>query len=200
MDNSTKQTWSTIKFPKEFVCEIGSYSKENGWNSSSEFLIAAKKYVLKYQIDLHGESSPFTQTIASQMFEYLKSVSEALKTIPERIKMAEEINQLKIDLIQTRNDLERVKKSLAAWKTEALTQKGQKKAALENQEKLRKDVSTITEKAQILESLLNNISGNVKNSLQELETEKSWWRRQSKKLRMAVATLEWILSEADHPP
>ena len=172
MDNSTKQTWSTIKFPKEFVCEIGSYSKENGWNSSSEFLIAAKKYVLKYQIDLHGESSPFTQTIASQMFEYLKSVSEALKTIPERIKMAEEINQLKIDLIQTRNDLERVKKSQTAWKKEADTQKGQKDAALAGQEKQRQDIYILKEKVQALETFLHNISCSVKDSIQEIKEEK----------------------------
>lgn len=200
MDNSTKQTWSTIKFPKEFVCEIGSYSKENGWNSSSEFLIAAAKYVLKYQIDLHGESSPFTQTTASQMFEYLKSVSEALKTIPERIKMAEEINQLKIDLIQTRNDLERVKKSQTAWKKEAETQKGQKNAALEEQEKLKKDVSILTEKTEFFETKFQKITDQIRNCFKELENEKSRWRGQSKKLRMAIATLEWILSETDHPP
>ena len=114
--------------------------------------------------------------------------------------MAEEINQLKIVLIQTRNELEIVKKSQAAWKKEADTQKGQKDAALAGQEKQRQDIYILKEKVQALETFLHNISCSVKDSIQEIKEEKSWWRRQSKKLRMAIATLEWILSEADHPP
>ena len=85
-------TWSTIKFPREFVAEMAGYSKDSDWRSSSEFIMAAARYVQKYQIDLHGEDSFFHQTVATQLIYSLEKTSKALSEFPEKIELIRDGN------------------------------------------------------------------------------------------------------------
>ena len=201
MNKSKEKTnWSTIKFPREFVSDLATFSRANGWKSSSEYIMATVRYARKYQIDLHGEDSTFHQTTATQMLVIMKSVSESLKGIPERMQLTMENNQLKVELMVAQKDISQLKKAQVGWKQEADIQMGAKNEALEKIDNLQHDVSIQTERANHLDSKLHEITEKVKNCLLQIEDEKPIWRRQSKRLRKAIIILNWIISEVNPPP
>ena len=191
----TNMTWSTIKFPREFVAEMASLSKDNGWRSSSEFIMAAARYVQKYQIDLHGEDSFFHQTVATQLIYSLEKTSKALSEFPEKIELIQRVNELELNLSASQDNLEQCNKAFAAWKKAALSLKAEKETSQVEMEKMKSEVSTLTEQAKKLDTLLQAIHQKVNQSLYEIENENSMFGKEGKRLGIALVTLRWIVSD-----
>lgn len=195
-----KKQWSTIKFPHEFVSMTSQFAKENGWHSSSEFIIAATEYIRKYGINLHGELSPFIQTDISILVEKLHGTTEALKDIPGRLQLVQQYNTLRVELMTSRKDLARNKSSLSAWKKEAETQKSEKFQIQGELENKKEELAVEKNRVAVQEDKLKVIIQKVGQCLQKIESEKSFWGKYKKKLNIALATLKWILTEHEKPP
>ncbi len=200
MSGMTNITWSTIKFPREFVAETASYSKEKNWRSSSEFIVAAVRYIQKYNIDLHGEELFFNQTVATKLLASLEKTNNALNDFPAKIELVQRVNELKQDLSATQNNLEQCNTSSAAWKKAALSYKEEKNTALSKIEKMKGDASALEEQVKKLDMKLQAITQKVNQSLSEIEEENPMFGKEKKKLEIALATLKWILTEHEKPP
>ena len=195
-----KQQRSTIKFPQEFVKDTSLFAKENGWHSSSEFIIAAIEYIRKNGINLHGELSPFIQTDISFLVEKLRGTTEALKDIPERLLLIRQNNTLKMELMTSQKDLARNKSSLSAWKNEAETQKSEKFQIQGKFENKKEELAVEKNRVAVREDKLKAINQKVGQCLQEIENENSFMGKDKKKLDLALTTLKWILAQHEKPP
>ena len=188
-------TWSTIKFPREFVAEMAGYSKDSDWRSSSEFIMAAARYVQKYQIDLHGEETFFHQTVATRLLESLENTYEALNGFPEKIGLIQRVKELELNLSTSQDNLKQCNKAFASWKKAALSLKAEKETAQAEMEKVKSEVSTLTEQEKKLDTLLQAIHQKVNQSLYEIENENSMFGKEGKRLGIALETLRWIVSD-----
>lgn len=188
-------TWSTIKFPREFVAEMAGYSKDSDWRSSSEFIMAAARYVQKYQIDLHGEETFFHQTIATRLLESLENTYEVFNGFPDKIELIQRVKELELNLSTSQDNLAQCNKAFAAWKKAALSLKAEKETAQAEIEKMKSEVSTLTEQAKKLDTLLQAIRQKVNRSLYEIENENSIFGKEGKRLGIALETLRWIVSD-----
>ena len=222
---SSKTIWSTIKFPREFVADISAYSKENGWKSSCEFIMAAYAFIYKNELDLHGELPPESQTDIIYLTKAISAVANILQEFPDKADLIQQVNQLKVDLSSTQKDLDKALKANSSWKKAYDTLKEDNQKALADVKKQRQDalaviekqkqdalteidsqkqeVSRLTDMTNKQAEILQSITSKANETVQKIEDENSSWGRfgiDGKKLAVALETLRWIAEEVSQDP
>ena len=196
---TNKTIWSTIKFPQDFVADISAYSKENGWKSSCEFIMAAMDFIRKHDLDLHGELPPNCQTTVNLLANAMMLVVDMLNEFPEKTQLIQQVNQLKADLSSIQKDLEKSNKDNNSWKKAHDTLKQEKQFALDEIEKQKLEVARLMAMTKGQDERLRSISLRANETLQQINAENSSWGRfgvDGKKLAIALETLRWVASEA----
>ena len=210
----SKTVWSTIKFPRDFVADISAYSKENGWKSSCEFIMAAYAFIYKNELDLHGELPPESQTDIIYLTKAISAVANILQEFPDKADLIQQVNQLKVDLSSTQKDLDKALKANSSWKKAYDTLKEVNQKALADVEKQKQDalteidsqkqeVSKLTDMTNKQGEILRSISSKANETVQKIEDENSSWGRfgiDGKKLAFALETLRWIAEEVSQNP
>ncbi len=203
MKKTSKTVWSTIKFPHDFVANISAYSKENGWKSSCEFIMAAVDFIHKFNLDLHGELPRSCQTDVVFLIDAMKIVVNKLNEFPDKANLIQQVNQLKADLSSTQKELDKSNKANSSWQKTNDSLKAEKQDALDELEKQRQEVSRLTAMTKTQDERLQSITLKVNDTLQQINAENSSWGRfgvDGKKLAIALETLRWVTSETSNPP
>lgn len=202
MKKTSKTVWSTIKFPHDFVADISAYSKENGWKSSCEFIMAAVDFIHKFNLDLHGELPKDCQTDVVFLIDAMRIVVNKLNEFPNKANLIQQVNQLKADLSSTQKELDKSNKANSSWQKTNDSLKAEKQDALDELEKQRQEVSRLMALTKTQDERLQSITLKVNDTLQQINAENSSWGRfgvDGKKLAMALETLRWVASETSHP-
>lgn len=200
---TSKTVWSTIKFPREFVAEISAYSKENGWKSSCEFIMAAIDFIHKFDLDLHGELPLDCQTDVVFLIDVMKIVVNKLNEFPDKANLIQQVNQLKADLSSTQKELDKSNKANSSWQKTNDSLKAEKQDALDELQRQKQEVSRLMAMTKTQDERLQSITLKVNDTLQQIEAENSSWGRfgvDRKKLAIALETLRWVTSETSNPP
>ena len=214
MKKTSKTVWSTIKFPHDFVADISAYSKENGWKSSCEFIMAAVDFIHKFNLDLHGELPRSCQTDVVFLIDAMKIVVNKLNEFPDKANLIQQVNQLKADLSSTQKELDKSNKANSSWqktndslkkeKKNALDEMGrQEQVALDESERQKQEVSRLTALTKTQDERLQSITLKVNETLQQINAENSSWGLfgvDGKKLAIALETLRWVASETAKTP
>ena len=202
MKKTSKTVWSTIKFPHDFVADISAYSKENGWKSSCEFIMAAVDFIHKFNLDLHGELPRSCQTDVVFLIDAMKIVVNKLNEFPIKANLIQQVNQLKADLSSTQKELDKSNKANSSWQKTNDSLKAEKRDALDELEKQRHEVSRLMALTLTQDERLQSITLKVNDTLQQINAENSSWGRfgvDGKKLAIALETLRWVASETSNP-
>lgn len=202
MKKTSKTVWSTIKFPHDFVANISAYSKENGWKSSCEFIMAAVDFIHKFNLDLHGELPRSCQTDVVFLIDAMRIVVNKLNEFPDKANLIQQVNQLKADLSSTQKELDKSNKANSSWQKTNDSLKAEKQDALDELEKQRQEVSRLMALTMTQDERLQSITLKVNDTLQQINAENSSWGRfgvDGKKLAMALETLRWVTSETSNP-
>ena len=202
MKKTSKTVWSTIKFPHDFVANISAYSKENGWKSSCEFIMAAVDFIHKFNLDLHGELPKDCQTDVVFLIDAMKIVVNKLNEFPNKANLIQQVNQLKAELSSTQKELDKSNKANSSWQKTNDSLKAEKQDALDELEKQRQEVSRLMALTMTQDERFQSITVKVNETLQQINAENSSWGRfgvDGKKLAMALETLRWVTSETSHP-
>ena len=202
MKKTSKTVWSTIKFPHDFVANISAYSKENGWKSSCEFIMAAVDFIHKFNLDLHGELPKDCQTDVVFLIDAMKIVVNKLNEFPIKANLIQQVNQLKADLSSTQKELDKSNKANSSWQKTNDSLKAEKQDALDELEKQRQEVSRLMALTMTQDERFQSITVKVNETLQQINAENSSWGRfgvDGKKLAMALETLRWVASETSNP-
>ena len=202
MKKTSKTVWSTIKFPHDFVANISAYSKENGWKSSCEFIMAAVDFIHKFNLDLHGELPKDCQTDVVFLIDAMRIVVNKLNEFPNKANLIQQVNQLKAELSSTQKELDKSNKANSSWQKTNDSLKVEKQDALDELEKQRQEVSRLMALTKTQDERLQSITLKVNDTLQQINAENSSWGRfgvDGKKLAMALETLRWVASETSHP-
>ena len=202
MKKTSKTVWSTIKFPHDFVADISAYSKENGWKSSCEFIMAAVDFIHKFNLDLHGELPKDCQTDVVFLIDAMKIVVNKLNEFPNKVNLIQQVNQLKADLSSTQKELDKSNKANSSWQKTNDSLKAEKQDALDELEKQRQEVSRLMALTKTQDERLQSITLKVNDTLQQINAENSSWGRfgvDGKKLAIALETLRWVTSETSNP-
>ena len=201
MKKTSKTVWSTIKFPHDFVANISAYSKENGWKSSCEFIMAAVDFIHKFNLDLHGELPKDCQTDVVFLIDAMRIVVNKLNEFPIKANLIQQVNQLKADLSSTQKELDKSNKANSSWQKTNDSLKAEKQDALDELEKQKLEVSRLTAMTKTQDERLQSITLKVNDTLQQINSENSSWGRfgvDGKKLAIALETLRWVASETSH--
>ena len=201
MKKTSKTVWSTIKFPHDFVADISAYSKENGWKSSCEFIMAAVDFIHKFNLDLHGELPKDCQTDVVFLIDAMKIVVNKLNEFPNKANLIQQVNQLKAELSSTQKELDKSNKANSSWQKTNDSLKAEKQDALDELEKQKLEVSRLTAMTKTQDERLQSITLKVNDTLQQINAENSSWGRfgvDGKKLAIALETLRWVASETSH--
>ena len=202
MKKTSKTVWSTIKFPHDFVASISAYSKENGWKSSCEFIMAAVDFIHKFDLDLHGELPKDCQTDVVFLIDAMKIVVNKLNEFPIKANLIQQVNQLKADLSSTQKELDKSNKANSSWQKTNDSLKKERQDALDELEKQRQEVSRLMALTMTQDERLQSITVKVNDTLQQINAENSSWGRfgvDGKKLAAALETLRWVASETSNP-
>ena len=202
MKKTSKTVWSTIKFPHDFVADISAYSKENGWKSSCEFIMAAYDFIYKNELNLHGELPPECQPDIIYLTKAINAVANMLKQFPDKANLIQQVNQLKADLSSTQKELDKSNKANSSWQKTNDSLKAEKQDALDELEKQKQEVSRLTAMTKTQDERLQSITLKVNDTLQQINAENSSWGRfgvDGKKLAIALEALRWVTSEASNP-
>lgn len=202
MKKTSKTVWSTIKFPHDFVANISAYSKENGWKSSCEFIMAAVDFIHKFNLDLHGELPRSCQTDVVFLIDAMKIVVNKLNEFPDKANLIQQVNQLKADLSSTQKELDKSNKANSSWQKTNDSLKAEKQDALDELEKQRQEVSRLMALTMTQDERLQSITLKVNDTLQQINAENSSWGRfgvDGKKLAIALEALRWVTSETSNP-
>ncbi len=202
MKKTSKTVWSTIKFPHDFVANISAYSKENGWKSSCEFIMAAVDFIHKFNLDVHGELPRSCQTDVVFLIDAMKIVVNKLNEFPDKANLIQQVNQLKADLSSTQKELDKSNKANSSWQKTNDSLKAEKQDALDELEKQRQEVSRLMALTMTQDERLQSITVKVNETLQQINAENSLWGRfgvDGKKLAIALETLRWVASETSNP-
>ena len=202
MKKTSKTVWSTIKFPHDFVANISAYSKENGWKSSCEFIMAAVDFIHKFNLDLHGELPRSCQTDVVFLIDAMRIVVNKLNEFPDKANLIQQVNQLKADLSSTQKELDKSNKANSSWQKTNDSLKAERQDALDELEKQRQEVSRLMALTMTQDERLQSITLKVNETLQQINAENSSWGRfgvDGKKLAMALETLRWVASETSNP-
>ena len=203
MKKTSKTVWSTIKFPHDFVAKISAYSKENGWKSSCEFIMAAVDFIHKFNLDLHGELPKDCQTDVVFLIDARRIVVNKLNEFPDKANLIQQVNQLKADLSSTQKELDKSNKANSSWQKTNDSLKTERQDALDELEKQRQEVSRLMALTKTQDERLQSITVKVNDTLQQINAENSSWGRfgvDGKKLAIALETLRWVTSETSNPP
>lgn len=202
MKKTSKTVWSTIKFPHDFVAKISAYSKENGWKSSCEFIMAAVDFIHKFNLDLHGELPKDCQTDVVFLIDAMRIVVNKLNEFPDKANLIQQVNQLKADLSSTQKELDKSNKANSSWQKTNDSLKTERQDALDELEKQRQEVSRLMALTMTQDERLQSITLKVNDTLQQINAENSSWGRfgvDGKKLAIALEALRWVTSETSHP-
>ena len=202
MKKTSKTVWSTIKFPHDFVADISAYSKENGWKSSCEFIMAAVDFIHKFNLDLHGELPRSCQTDVVFLIDAMKIVVNKLNEVPDKANLIQQVNQLKADLSSTQKELDKSNKANSSWQKSNDSLKTEKQDALDELERQRQEVSRLTAMTKTQDERLQSITLKVNDTLQQINAENSSWGLfgvDGKKLAIALEALRWVTSETSNP-
>ena len=202
MKKTSKTVWSTIKFPHDFVANISAYSKENGWKSSCEFIMAAVDFIHKFNLDLHGELPRSCQTDVVFLIDAMRIVVNKLNEFPDKANLIQQVNQLKADLSSTQKELDKSNKANSSWQKTNDSLKTERQDALDELEKQRQEVSRLMALTMTQDERLQSITLKVNDTLQQINAENSSWGRfgvDGKKLAIALEALRWVTSEASNP-
>ena len=211
---TSKTIWSTIKFPRKFVADTAAYSRENGWKSSSEFIMAAIDFIHKFNLDLHGELPQGCQTDVAFLTQAMSIVANKLNEFPDKADLIKHVNKLTADLTSMQTDRDKTLKANLSWKkaydslnTEkqnALNEMAkQKQEILDELGKQKLEVSRLTGLTNNQDEKLQSITDKVNETLQQIEGDNSFLGRigmDGKKLAIALETLRWVASETSKPP
>ncbi len=203
MKKTSKTVWSTIKFPHDFVASISAYSKENGWKSSCEFIMAAVDFIHKFDLDLHGELPKDCQTDVVFLIDAMKIVVNKLNEFPDKANLIQQVNQLKADLLSTQKELDKSNKANSSLQKTNDSLETEKHDALDELEKQKLEVSRLRDMTKNNDEKLQSITLKVNDTLQQIEGENSFLGRigmDGKKLAIALETLRWVASETSKPP
>ena len=202
MKKTSKTVWSTIKFPHDFVASISAYSKENGWKSSCEFIMAAIDFIHKFDLNLHGELPKDCQTDVVFLIDAMRIVVNKLNEFPNKANLIQQVNQLKADLSSTQKELDKSNKANSSWQKTNDSLKAERQDALDELEKQRQEVSRLMALTMTQDERLQSITLKVNETLQQINAENSSWGRfgvDGKKLAIALETLRWVASETSNP-
>ena len=202
MKKTSKTVWSTIKFPHDFVAKISAYSKENGWKSSCEFIMAAVDFIHKFNLDLHGELPKDCQTDVVFLIDAMRIVVNKLNEFPDKANLIQQVNQLKADLSSTQKELDKSNKANSSWQKTNDSLKTERQDALDELEKQRQEVSRLMALTMTQDERLQSITLKVNDTLQQINAENSSWGRfgvHGKKLAIALEALRWVTSETSNP-
>ena len=214
MTKTDKTIWSTIKFPRKFVADTAAYSRENGWKSSCEFIMAAIDFIYKFNLDLHGELPQECQTDVVFLTQAMSFVANKLNEFPDKADLIRQVSKLTADLTSMQTDRDKALKANQSWKkaydslnTEkqnALNEMAkQKLETLDELGKQKLEVSRLTGLTKNQEEKLQSITDKVNETLQQIEGDNSFLGRigmDGKKLAIALETLRWVASATSKPP
>ncbi len=201
-EKTSKTVWSTIKFPRDFVTDISAYSKENGWKSSCEFIMAAIDFIHKFHLDLHGELPQECQTDVAFLIDAMKIVVNKLNEFPDKANLIQQVSQLKADLSSTQKELDKSNKANSSWQKTNDSLKTERQDALDELEKQKQEVSRLMALTKTQDERLQSITLKVNDTLQQINADNSSWGRfgvDGKKLAIALETLRWVTSETSNP-
>ena len=207
------------------MADTAAYSRENGWKSSSEFIMAAIDFIHKFNLDLHGELPQGCQTDVAFLTQAMSIVANKLNEFPDKADLIKHVNKLTADLTSMQTDRDKALKANQSWKNaydslkakkqDALDElERQKQAALDEMAKQKQEamdelgkqkleVSRLTGLTNNQDEKLQSITDKVNDTLQQIEGENSFLGRigmDGKKLAIALETLRWVASETSKPP